>query len=465
MAAVVLGGPVVVAPEAVAAGVNCPANVYTRAFYKNTSFSGSPVKTDCDSAVDQSWSGRPLAGMPADNFGVRWSVKRDFGSGGPFTFAVSATDGVRVYLDGVRKIDLWSGTGDKARSKSVNLTVPSGSHTLRVDSVNWSGAAKVKYGYAPRTSAQYDKTRPLTPTGVKTAYDTTTRRTTVSWSANKEMDLASYSLYRRPEGSGTWTRVTTTTARSYTDPLVNPDDRTPYFYEVRAKDKAGNTSAGSTDTVVRPLPVVPSLTGTYDRATGKVTLKWPQNTEPQFHHYTVLSNDLVDGSYAWVPLGTTTRSTWTTGPVTPDGEWRHYRVLVTNDGGTTTYSSKWLDARATNELWLGIPDGIAPERAPDLALGTCAGGVRATASDSTPAPIRDFTGFEIERREATAGTWAPVLRQGYDPRPYTAEATVCDPVPADGRTYEYRARSYDAAGNYSPYSETRAITVPAQRSE
>ncbi|MER8028978.1 PA14 domain-containing protein [Streptomyces bauhiniae] len=466
VSAVVLGGLVVAAPEAVAAGVSCPANVYTRAFYKNTSFSGSPVKTDCDSAVDQSWSGRPLAGVPVDNFGVRWSVKRDFGSGGPFTFGVSATDGVRVYLDGVRKIDLWSGTGNSARSKSVNLTVPSGTHTLRVDSVNWSGAAKVKYSYTPRTSAQYDKTRPLAPTGVKTAYNTTTRRTTVSWSANKEMDLASYSLYRRPESSGTWTRVTTTTARSHTDPLVNPDDRTPYFYEVRAKDKAGNTSSGSTDTVVRPLPVVPSLTGTYDRATGKVTLKWPQNTEPHFDHYTVLSNDLVGGSYVWVPLGTTTRSTWTTGPVTADGEWRHYRVLVTNDGGTTTYSPAELSASATNELWLGIPDGIAPYRAPDLTLSPCAGGIRATASDSTPAPIRDFTGFEIERREATSDTWSPVLHQGYDPRTDPATASVCDPLPADGHTYEYRARSYDAAGNYSPYSEVRAVTVPvAQRSE
>jgi hypothetical protein len=32
--------------------------------------------------------------------------------------------------------------------------------------------------------------------------------------------------------------------------------------------------------------------------------------------------------------------------------------------------------------------------------------------------------------------------------------------PADGRTYEYRARTYETAGNYSPYSEIRAMTVP-----
>lgn len=459
MAAVVLGSLLAAAPQAAAADVTCSTNYYKRTFYTNTSFSGSPVKTDCDNAISQSWSGSPVSGVPSNNFGVRWSVTRDFGSGGPFTFTASATDGVRVYLDGVRKIDLWNGTGDTARSKSVNLTVPSGRHTLRVDHVNWTGAAKVTFTYAPRTSATYDKTKPLAPTGVKTSYNATTRKTTVSWSPNNEMDLASYSLHRRPVGSGTWTQVTTTAARSHTDPLVNPDDRTPYYYEVRAKDKAGNTSSGSTDTVVRPLPVVTSVTGTYDRATGKVVLKWPLNTEPHFDHYTVLSNDKVDGYYVWVPLGTTKDNTWTTGPVTADGETRHYRVLVTNDGGTTTYNPGRLDATATNELWLDIPDGIAPAYAPDLALGSCAGGVRATATDSTPAPIRDFTGFEIERREAGTDHWSVVLHQGYDPRLDFATATVCDSLPADGRTHEYRARTYDSAGNYSPYSEIRAMSV------
>lgn len=460
MSAIVLGGLLGAVPQAAAADVTCSANVYKRTFYKNTSFSGSPVRTDCDSTVSRNWSGSPASGVPSNNFGVRWSVSRDFGSGGPFAFAASATDGIRVYLDGVRRIDLWKNTGDTARSKSVNLTVPRGRHTLRVDYVNWTGAAKVKYTYTPRTSATHDRTKPLVPVGVKTAYNTTTRRTTVSWSANKEMDLASYTLYRRPVDSGTWTKVGTTTARSHTDPLVNPDDRTPYYYEVRAKDKAGNTSSGSTDTIVRPLPVVTSLTGTYDKVTGKVTLKWPLNTEPHFDHYTVLSNDEVDGSYVWVPLGTTKGNTWTTAPVVADGEWRHYRVLVTNDGGTTTYNPRWLDADATNELWFGIPDGIAPSSAPDLTLGSCASGVQATASDSTPAPIRDFTGFEIERRVAGASTWSVVLRKGFDPRPATATATVCDALPSDGRTYEYRARTSDTAGNFSPYSEIRAMTMP-----
>ncbi|WP_243869477.1 fibronectin type III domain-containing protein [Streptomyces liangshanensis] len=457
--AVAVGGLLAAAPQAAAADVSCPANVYKRTFYKNTSFSGTPARTDCDTAVGEKWAGAPASGIPSNNFGVRWSVTRDFGSGGPFTFSASATDGVRVYLDGVRKIDLWKNTGDTARTKGLNLAVPPGKHTVRVDHVNWSGAAKVTYTYAPRTSATYDRTKPLAPTGVKTAYDTKTRRTTVSWAANKEMDLGSYSLYRRAVGSGTWTRVTaSTTARSHTDPFVNPDDRTPYYYEVRAKDKAGNTSSGSTDTVVRPLPDVGVLTGVYDKATHKVTLKWPLNTEPHFDHYTVLGNDKVEGRYDWVPLGTTKGATWTTAPVTADGETRHYRVLATNDGGTTTYNPDWLDASAANELWLDIPDGIAPGNAPALTLGRCAEGVQATATEYTPPPLRDYDGLAVERRAAGTEAWTQVLREGYNPRSAFATVSVCDPLPADGRTYEYRARSYDRAGNYSPSSPVETVT-------
>jgi hypothetical protein len=273
------------------------------------------------------------------------------------------------------------------------------------------------------------------------------------------MDLASYALYRRNPGSDVWTKVTMTTARSVTDPLVNPDDRTPYYYEVRAKDKAGNVSTGSKDTIVQPLPVVASLTGAYNWETGKVTLNWPQNTEAHFHHYTVLSNDMVDGYWKWVPLGTTTSNTWTTAPIVADGETRHYRVLVTNDGGTTTYNFDGLSATATNELWLVIPDRIAPAYTPTLSLGTCATGIQASATDDTPLPDREYIGIEIQRRETGSSTWSVALRETVQGRMDPVTVSVCDPLPADGRSHDYRARTYDAAGNYSPSSTVHTATV------
>ncbi|MGW3120824.1 PA14 domain-containing protein [Streptomyces sp. NPDC001107] len=237
------------------AATTCTSPVYKRQFFANTAFSGTPKKTDCDSAIGENWgTGAPASGLPSNNFGVRWSVTRDFGSGGPFSFAASSQDGVRVYLDGVRKIDLWKNTSTTV-SKTVNVTIPSGKHSLRVDYVNWTGSATVKFTYTPRTSPTVDKVKPLTPTGTSVSYDTTTRKAKVSWAKNKEMDLAGYKVYRRLKGSSTWTRLTTTTGTSYTD--APPATGATYYYEVRAYDKAGNTSTGSADQPVTTVDKTP----------------------------------------------------------------------------------------------------------------------------------------------------------------------------------------------------------------
>ncbi|MHC3471626.1 fibronectin type III domain-containing protein [Streptomyces sp. 7R007] len=227
------------------AATSCASPVYKRQFFANTTFSGTAKKTDCDSAIDQSWSGAPVSGLPRDNFGVRWSVTRDFGSGGPFALSASGLDGIRVYLDGVRKIDLWKNTSTTVR-KTANVTIPAGKHTLRVDYVNWTGAAKVTFTYTPRTSATVDKVKPLAPTGASVSYDAATGKAKLRWTKNKEMDLAGYKVYRRLKGKPFGTKpLATTTGATYTD--VPPQTGDVYYYEVRAYDKAGNQSTGSAD--------------------------------------------------------------------------------------------------------------------------------------------------------------------------------------------------------------------------
>ncbi|MEE1760600.1 PA14 domain-containing protein, partial [Streptomyces sp. SP18BB07] len=114
------------------AAVTCASPVFKQQLFANTTFSGTPKKTVCDSAIDQNWgTGAPATGLPTNNFGVRWTLTRDFGSGGPFTLSASGLDGIRVYLDpgttGARKIDLWK-NGTTTVSKTVNLTIPAGKH-------------------------------------------------------------------------------------------------------------------------------------------------------------------------------------------------------------------------------------------------------------------------------------------------------------------------------------------------
>ncbi|MET7474925.1 cellulose 1,4-beta-cellobiosidase, partial [Streptomyces sp. NPDC005648] len=48
------GALTALAPPASAA-TTCNSPVYTRQFFANTTFKGTPRKTDCDTAVDQNW--------------------------------------------------------------------------------------------------------------------------------------------------------------------------------------------------------------------------------------------------------------------------------------------------------------------------------------------------------------------------------------------------------------------------
>ncbi|GAA4063553.1 PA14 domain-containing protein [Streptomyces shaanxiensis] len=265
------GGLLTITTAPASAAVTCTSPVFKRQFFANTTFSGTPKKTDCDTAVDQNWgTNAPASGLPKDNFAVRWSVTRDFGSGGPFSLSASGLDGIRVYLDGTRKIDLWKNTSTTV-SKAVNVTIPSGKHTLRVDYVNWTGSARVNFGYAPRTSATVDTVKPLAPTGPAVTYDQAGGNAKLTWAKNKEMDLAGYRVYRRLKGAAFGTApLATTTSTTYTDTTL-PVTGATYYYEVRAYDKAGNESAGTADqavtTVDRVAPGVPTIT----RATGEVT--------------------------------------------------------------------------------------------------------------------------------------------------------------------------------------------------
>ncbi|WP_438829284.1 PA14 domain-containing protein [Streptomyces adonidis] len=105
LGAATAGGLLTTTPAS--AAVSCTSPVFKRQFFANTTLSGTPRKTDCDSMINESWkNGAPATGLPSNDFSVRWTVTRDFGSGGPFALATEAQDGIRVYVDGKRKIDL-----------------------------------------------------------------------------------------------------------------------------------------------------------------------------------------------------------------------------------------------------------------------------------------------------------------------------------------------------------------------
>ncbi|MET9587656.1 PA14 domain-containing protein [Streptomyces sp. NPDC006539] len=450
-------GGLLAAAGPASAAVTCASPVFKRTFYANTTFSGTPKATDCDSVIDQNWgTGAPgFKGMPANNFGVRWSTTRDFGSGGPFTFTASSRDGIRVYLDGVRKVDLWKNVATTV-SKTVNVTIPSGKHSLRVDFVNWTGAANVKFGYAPRTSATVDKVKPLVPTGTTATYSTATTSTKVSWAKNKEMDLAGYRVYRRLKGTSYPAKpIATTTATSYTDTTV-PKDGNVYYYEVRAYDKAGNASSGTADlgitTVDRTAPAAPKgveenwAMGYPDR----ITLYWDSNTESDLAGYRVYRS--TSTPVALTPENRLTGDTLSgggySGPLPQTGAIYYYVVTAVDTHGHESAASG-AAMYYTRDL-TGPVDTALNARAHEDEAGVT------LTWDPSERTSHDFDGYAVFRSTEPRGT-AGSTRTGVGR--WVMGTTFTDPAPPPGATYYYWVVALDHEGNAGTPSQDVVITV------
>ena len=377
-AAVVLsvaGGLLAATTSSAAAAASCTSPVFKRQFFANTAFSGAAKKTDCDNAVDQTWTGAPASGLPKDNFGVRWSVTRDFGSGGPFALAASGLDGTRVYLDGVRKVDLWKNTS-KTVSKTVNVTIPKGKHTLRIDYVNWTGSAKVKFTYTPRTSATVDKVKPLAPAGTAVSYASATGDAKLTWSKNTEMDLAGYRVYRRLKGTSFGTApLATTASTSYTDTTLPVTGEDTYYYELRAVDAAGNESAGTADTPVttadRTAPAVPTGLETSLSVDG-IRVEWTAVAgAASYRVYRA-----PDGSGSYARIGDTTSASYLDTSAVEENTYT-YRVTALDAAGNESARSAALKATR--------PDSTAPPAVTGLTV-TPTGYGFSLAWDPNPAP-------------------------------------------------------------------------------
>ncbi|MEU8539384.1 PA14 domain-containing protein [Streptomyces sp. NPDC048717] len=452
------GGLLAAVAAPASAATACTSPVFKRQFYANTKFSGTPKKTDCDTAIDENWSGAPAKGLPKDNFGVRWSVTRDFGSGGPFTFSVSGFDGMRVYLDGKRKVDVWKNVS-KTVSKSVNVTIPSGTHTLRVDYVNWTGAAKVKFAYTPRTAASVDKVKPLVPGGAAVAYDKTTGKAKVTWAKNKEMDLAGYRVYRRDKGASFPAKPLATasaSATSYTDGTL-PQSGATYYYEVRAYDKAGNESAGTADkgvtTVDRMAPVIRDFKVTNESAREGVSFGWKTGEGPL--DFQLLRSASAGGPFTVIK---SFRGESATDVTAPYGDTSFYKVAVTDAAGNTGYSPVVSFTRP-----LAVPEDLV---AIDH-LTEDGGSVDLSWEVSQYAPKE----FRVHREErlfnAETGTYdtvesrivpceATLVRSAFGIDRYGCSDTTFAGRPSSGE-YVYRVTTVDARGRESAPSDIRRV--------
>ncbi|MGW2892658.1 PA14 domain-containing protein [Streptomyces griseoruber] len=440
------GGLITATPAS--AAVSCVSPLWKAQFFANTSFSGTPKRTACDSAIAENYGSGDPAGvaLPKDNFSVRWSLTRDFGSGGPFRLSAATQDGMRVYVDGVRKIDLWRNVSATVR-RTADVTIPAGKHTLRVDYVAFTGNANAAFTYLPRTEPAVDTVRPLAPASPAASYNRDTAKSTLRWAASKEMDLAGYRVYRRL-GTGPWAKASGASllaSRVFVD--APPATGQTFLYEVRAVDKAGRESAGSSDvavtTVDRTGPVAPAgLTVVTDG--WWTTLSWQPVGDAAT--YEVYAAAAVSGPFTL--LGTTTTTSY--GPDAPADTVQYYRVraldVVGNPGAYATVTGDGIDrtppkspASLTSEAGVGFtevswrqPDGFLEDfhhggtyhvyRSPGKTLDPAAL-TRVTCAD----PSQQYSDEGVCRdQDMPAGTYVTYTVAAVDP--VGNESALSDPL-------------------------------------
>jgi hypothetical protein len=99
--------------------------------------------------VNHDWEGGPPGpGVGRDNFSVRWTGQPTFAAG-TYTFTSTSDDGIRVYVDGVKRIDDWASHSSHTASAQVTLTA--GTHTVTVEYYESTGDALAQVSWQPNT--------------------------------------------------------------------------------------------------------------------------------------------------------------------------------------------------------------------------------------------------------------------------------------------------------------------------
>ncbi|MEU6227262.1 PA14 domain-containing protein [Streptomyces sp. NPDC047042] len=476
------------------AAVSCADGVWKANYYPNTTLTGTPRKTLCDKAIGENWgSGHPAGiSLPNDRFGVRWTMSRNFGGGGPFLLKTAAQDGVRVWIDGKRHVDLWRDYTTTQRA-SVKVTVPAGKHTVRVDYAAVTGAANVAVTLAPTTP---DRTAPLAPGSAKAVSGDT--RATVSWARNAEADLAGYRVYRStstPVAIDTAHRISGSallTGTSFTSTGLR--NGTKYWFAVTAVDRTGNQSRASANVSAVPAdrtpPRAPDILGADGYGDidlngngvpdsgddlGENFLSWGPSWDDDFSNRDAFAGYHVYRATA--PGGPWTRIRSADAGVVQDngysdkgapiGVTAYYKVTAVDTAGNESAPATTEPGEYARNIASALrPDtGLYPPQRPTGLMGSSSEDKAVLDWTANPlgSPVHGLTaGYQVQSASSASGPW-DLLVDADTPR--TLPWFVDTGLPAGG-TRHYRVRAVgktvdaDTPRTYSAWTAPVSVSRP-----
>ncbi len=111
-------------------------------YWSNRTLNGSPTLVRNDANIDFNWGiNAPAAGLPHDDFSVRWTRRASF-NGGTYRFHVVMDDGARLWVDDNLVIDSWQ--DGSPRELTTDYGLVQGEHSLRVEYYERAVTAQVR---------------------------------------------------------------------------------------------------------------------------------------------------------------------------------------------------------------------------------------------------------------------------------------------------------------------------------
>ena len=263
---------------------------------------------------------------------------------------------------------------------------------------------------------------------------TSTKAITIKWGAVK--GTTGYIVYRKPAGASSWTRLTTTTATSYTDSKVKAG--TVYYYTVKAYK--GSSTSGYNKTgwagVILSTPTVKSA-----NASNGIKVSWSKVSGAA--GYTVYSSQYVNGKWtSWKSRGTAgaEKFSWVDKSV-KSGETCRYTVRAVNGLCKSSYKA------SASLVYLAQPT---------VTIANAASGI--TVKWTKSAGASNYVVYRAQFDEEL-GSWSSWTNLG---KVASSKTSWTDVNAVNGITYRYtvRASKGSVMSTYKASNESMFLTIP-----
>ncbi|MGD0354778.1 MAG: fibronectin type III domain-containing protein [Dehalococcoidia bacterium] len=267
----------------------------------------------------------------------------------------------------------------------------------------------------------------------------------LSWQDNSNNETG-FAIERKTGAGGTYAQIATVGANvtGYNSTLLSAS--TLYYYRVRAYNANGN-SGYSNEAYATTLPPPPPAPVLVAPAVGSVistltpTLAW--NTASGAASYGVQLS--TSATFATTVVNQSGLSS-TQYAVASGLSWNtpyYWRANVTNSSGS---SSAWSAA------WVFITAAGPPPAAPSNLTATVVSSSQINLSWQDNSS--NETGFKIERKTGSGGTYAQIATVGANVTGYNSTTLSASTL------YYYRVRAYNTSGNSGYTNEAYATTLP-----